>query len=35
MPIFGRKPEKLELFECLFQTSLKTHKQLTEDSKKH
>ena len=33
MPIFDGKSEKFELFEDLFQTSLKTHDQLTEEDK--
>ena len=33
MPTFDGKPEKLELFEDLFQTSLKIHNQLTEEDK--
>ena len=31
MPTFDGKTEKFELFEDLFQTSLKIHNQLTED----
>ena len=31
MPTFDEKLEKFELFEDLFQTSLKIHNQLTED----
>ena len=33
MPTFDTKSEKLELFEDLFQTSLKIHNQLTEEDK--
>ena len=33
MPTFDGKSEKLELFKDLFRTSLKIHKQLTEDDK--
>ena len=33
MPSFDGKSEKFELFEDLFQTSLKIHKQLTEEDK--
>ena len=33
MPTFDRKSEKFELFEDLFQTSLKIHNQLTEEDK--
>ena len=33
MPTFDRKTEKFELFEVLFQTSLKIHNQLTEDDR--
>ena len=33
MPTFDRKFEKFELFEDLFQTSLKIHNQLTEDDR--
>ena len=33
MPTFDGKSEKFELFECLFQTSLKIHNQLTEENK--
>ena len=33
MPTFDGKTEKFELFEDLFQTSLKIHNQLTEDGK--
>ena len=33
MPTFDGKPEKFELFEDLFQTSLKIHNQLTEGDK--
>ena len=33
MPTFDRKSEKFELFEDLFQTSLKIHNQLTEDDR--
>ena len=33
MPTFDGKTEKLELFEDLFQTSLKIHNQLTEDDR--
>ena len=32
-PTFDRKSEKLQLFEDLFQTSLKSHNQLTEEDK--
>ena len=35
MPTFDGKSEKFELFEDLFQTSLKTHNQLTEEDKLH
>ena len=35
MPRFGGKSEKFELFEDLFQTSLKIHNQLTEEDKKN
>ena len=35
MPTFNGKPEKFELFEDLFQTSLKIHNQLTEEDKKN
>ena len=35
MPTFDGKPEKFELFEDLFQTSLKIHNQLTEEDKKN
>ena len=34
MPTFDGKSEKFELFEGLFQTSLKIHNQLTEEDKK-
>ena len=33
MPTFDGKPEKFELFEDLFQTSLKIHNQLTEEDR--
>ena len=33
MPMFDEKSEKFELFEDLFQTSLKIHNQLTQDNK--
>ena len=33
MATFDGKPEKFELFEDLFQTSLKIHNQLTEENK--
>ena len=33
MPSFDGESEKFELFEDLFQTSLKTHNQLTEEDK--
>ena len=33
MPTFYRKSEKFELFEDLFQTSLKIHNQLTDEDK--
>ena len=33
MPTFDRKTEKFELFEDLFQTSVKIHNQLTEENK--
>ena len=33
MPTFDEKFEKFELFEDLFQTSLKFHTQLTEEDK--
>ena len=33
MPTFDGKSEKFELFEDLFQTSLKIHSQLTEEDK--
>ena len=33
LPTFDGKSEKFELFEDLFQTSLKTHNQLTEDDR--
>ena len=33
MPTFDKKTEKFELFEDLFQTSLKIHNQLTEDDR--
>ena len=33
MPIIGEKSEKIQLFEDLFQTSLKIHNQLTEEDK--
>ena len=35
MPTFDGKSKKFELFEDLFQTSLKTHNQLTEEDKLH
>ena len=35
MPTFDGKSEKFELFEDLFQTSLKIHNQLTEEDKKY
>ena len=35
MPIFDGNSEILELFEDLFQTSLKIHNQLTEEDKKN
>ena len=35
MPTFDGKTEKVELFEDLFQTSLKIHNQLTEEDKKN
>ena len=35
MPTFDGKSEKFELFEDLFQTSLKVHNQLTEEDKIH
>ena len=35
MPTFDGKSEKIELFEDLFQTSLKIHNQLTEEDKKN
>ena len=35
MPAFDGKSEKFELFEDLFQTSLKIHNQLTEEDKLH
>ena len=35
MPTFDGKTEKFELFEDLFQTSLKIHNQLTEEDKIH
>ena len=35
MPTFDGKSEKFELFENLFQTSLKIHNQLTEEDKKY
>ena len=35
MPTFHAKSEKSELFEDLFQTSLKIHNQLTEEDKTH
>ena len=35
MPTFDGKSEKFELFEDLFQTSLKIHNQLTEEDKLH
>ena len=35
MPTFDGKSEKFELFEDLFQTSLKIHNQLTEEDKIH
>ena len=34
MPTFDGKSEKFELFEDIFQTSLKIHNQLTEEDKK-
>ena len=34
-PTFGGKSEKFELFEDVFQTSLKIHNQLTEEDKKN
>ena len=34
MPTFDKKSDKFELFEDLFQTSLKIHNQLTEENKK-
>ena len=33
MPTFGGKSEKFEMFEHLFQTSLKIHNQLTEEDR--
>ena len=33
MPTFNGKSEKFELFEDLFQTSLKIHNQLTQENK--
>ena len=33
MPTFDGKSEKFELFEDLFQTSLKIHNQLTEEDR--
>ena len=33
MPTFDRKSEKFELFEDLFQTSLKIHNQMTQEDK--
>ena len=33
MPTFDAKSEKFELFDDLFQTSFKIHKQLTEEDK--
>ena len=33
MPAFDGKTEKVELFEDLYQTSLKIHNQLTEDDR--
>ena len=33
MPTFDGKSEKFELFEDLFQTTLKIHKQMTEEDK--
>ena len=33
MPTFDGKTEKFEMFEDLFQTSLKIHNQLTEEDK--
>ena len=33
MPTFAGKAEKVELFEDLFQTSLKSHNQLTQEDK--
>ena len=35
MPTFDGKTEKFELFEDLFQTSLKIHNELTEDDRKY
>ena len=35
MPIFDDKSKKCEVFEDLFSTSLKTHKQLTDENKIH
>ena len=35
MPTFDGKSEKFELFEDLFQTSLKIHNQLTEEDKRN
>ncbi len=35
MPTFDGKSEKFELFEDLFQTSLKIHNQLTEEDRKN
>ena len=35
MPTFDEKSEKFELFEDLFQTSLKIHNQLTEEDKRN
>ena len=35
MPTFDGKSEKFELFEDLFQTSLKIHNQLIEEDKIH
>ena len=33
MPTSDGKPEKFELFESVFQTSLKNHNQLTEEDR--
>ena len=35
MTTFDGKPEKFELFEDLFQTSLKIHNPLTEEDKRY